>query len=373
MDDSMNKFFLIINLLFLINSILYAKETEVLIYGYVEGYYSKDNTKIEPENAQNEESYIRPYVIGGSKNNQFGLNYVLLGADVTSNIYRATLKMGTGEVAQEYFPLNGLLHEAYCGFQILDNLWFDAGFFLTNLCIESYYTYENPLSIFTIPGFVSEFYHTGARLSYEPTEELTFSAACIDAYSEFGDNNEDKSLSLFAEYLDSTINIYYASSIGNERPPDMEKALFMHHNLNFAFYGIGDFDFIAQLDLITQSKNDSTAEGLKTSYYYSLASWLSYYFTDQLYCSVRYTYFNNETNPLANTNLEGDLPATKGYSLGAGVTYAPTETSFLRVECNYLNFDKSNLESFVFQDGSSNMNSRYEFLFSYGIKFDILK
>lgn len=369
----MNKLLLIINLLVLINPFLSAKETEVSIYGYVEGYYSKDNTKMDKENAQNEESYIRPYVIGGRKNNQFGLNYVLLGVDIESDVYRATLKMGTGEVAEQYFPLNGLLHEAYCGFQIIDNLWFDAGFFLTNICIESYYTYENPLSIFSIPGYVSEFYHSGARLSYEPTEELTFSAACIDAYSEFGDNNNDKSLSLFAEYLDKNANIYYASSIGNERPPDMEKALFMHHNLNFAFYSIGNFDFITELDLITHSKNNPTDDGLKTSYYYSIASWLSYYFTEKLYCSVRYTYFNNETNPLANTNLEGDLPAIQGSSFGAGLTYTPTETSFLRIESNYLNFDKNNPESFVFFDGSSKMNSRYEFLFSYGIKFDILK
>jgi hypothetical protein len=210
-------------------------------------------------------------------------------------------------------------------------------------------------------------------LSYEPTEELTFSASCIDAYNAYGDNNNDKSLALFAEYLGKNTNIYYASVIGNERPAEMQKALFMHHNFNFAFYNLDKFDFITQLDLITHSKDYLSNNGLKTSYYYSLASWLSYHITDKSYCSIRYCYFNNEENPFANTILANDLPHAKGSSIGAGITYTPTETSFIRLEGNYLNFDKSNPESFVFQNNTELMNSRYEFLFSFGLKFNVFK
>jgi hypothetical protein len=367
----MNKLLLIITLLFISYSFLEAKDTEVLIYGYFEGYYSKDNTTIYKD-YHDEQSDLRPFVIGGSKNNQFGINYLLLGTEIKSDIFRANLRVGTGEEAKRYFPLNGLLHQAYCGFQIFDNLWLDGGFFLTNLCIESYYTFENPLSIFSITGYVSEFYHTGIRLSYEPSDQLTFSAACINAYSEFGDNNKDKSLSLFAEYLDENTNIYYASSIGNERPTNLKKALFMHHNLNFAFYNLGKFDFITQLDLITHTKNHPTDEELKTSSYYGFAAWLSYHFTDKLYCSGRFTYFNNETNPFANTSLQENLPAIKGSSLGAGITFTPTKTSFVRVEGNFLNFDKNNPESFVFPNNEEKRNSRLEFLFTYGVKFNII-
>ncbi len=369
----MNKILLLINLLFLINPLLQARESKVTLYGYVQGYYSKDNTIIDVHNPLNDGTNIRPFVIGGSKNDQFGLDYAILGVEVEGDAYRAVLKLGTGEVAEQYFPLNGLVHEAYGGFQLLDNLWFDGGFFQTNICIESYYTYENPLSIFSIPAYISEFYHTGVRLSYEPTDELTFSVSCIDAYNSYGDNNNDKSIALFAEYLSESTNIYYASVIGNERPVDMNKALFMHHNLNLAFYDLGKFDIITQLDMITHSKNLPTDNGLKTSYYYSLASWLSYNITDKTYCSVRYCYFNNENNPFANTTLAEDLPPVKGSSFGTGITYTPTKTSFIRLEGNYLDFDKNNPNSFVFQKGLDNMNSRYEFLFSFGLKFDIFK
>ena len=168
----------------------FAGDPEVSLTGYVEGYYGVTNTQYHPDDDAWQDS--RAFNLNSMQRNQFGLNWAQLNAGISADWYRGKLSMQMGEVPSAYFPMNGMLNEAYAGFKVIDNLWIDAGVFLTHIGGELFLAQDNWLSTYSMLTYVGPFYYSGAKASYEVGKFNLMLGVVNGNILQTGNNNDSK-------------------------------------------------------------------------------------------------------------------------------------------------------------------------------------
>jgi hypothetical protein len=339
---------------------------KVNISGYMDCYIASDNDGYI--NGQSIYPSLRKLTYINSKKDQFSLNTAQVNIDGSWSNFRGAVSFHYGDLHRTAYPSSGnsmpAIQQANVGFKIIDNLWFDAGYFLTHIGGESLLPKDNWLTSHSIVTYFEPFYQAGIRASYE-SDKFTGQLYVLNGNGIFEENNDNKTLGVFLSYKPiDNLTASYASVFGNEEAGS--PASFKMHMLNCfvvsysitdAFALKGQFD-LATKDVTSYSEIDSTTVFSTIAGKFSGWSLTAHYQATEAFSgTLRYASANNSDGVYA--------PILKGNGITAGVEYKPSGNSYIRLEGTYLTFD----DTFKMFLGSDNKlsNSRMEVALNFGV------
>lgn len=347
----------------------FAEETvpQVKIEGYIDTYYSMNNDmtlkkKDQEKSASGESEVGNDEAVESSLNtigfrkNEFNINTAQFSLSANADWYRAKTTFAYGLIPRQSWSPAGYLpvQEANAGIKIVDNLWLDAGLFLTHVGGEALLPKNNWLSSLALVTMYEPFFQSGVKLSYKPIEQLEACVHVLNGYGIFDDNNADKTLGYLLSYSPaSSFNITLDGTVGNELPVGTPAALRVYNNVNATFQPIDSLGFKGQVDFATQAGSANPYLGALLAARYS--------FTPNLSFSLRGEYINDPAKMLT--------AGLMGYGGTAGLEFKPTSNSYVRLEGRQLMLGTDDANK-MFTDASKvKTGNRLEGMLSMGLSF----
>ncbi len=344
---------------------IYAQNdvAKINVSGYMDCYIASDNDK-----SIDEVTRMRKLSFANGKKNQFGLNTTQINIDGSWSDYRGTISLQFGDLAKTAYQAQSSptasIQQAYAGVRVIDNIWIDAGYFLTHMGSELLLPKDNWLTSHSIVTYFEPFYQAGVRASYE-TDKFTGQVYILNGNGISDDNNVNKTYGLFLSYKPmSNLMLSLANVMGNEESGGLENykihmmnCFVVSYSITDAFALKGQFD-IATKDVTTSSEIDSTNYSNTIAGKFSGWSITAHYQANEKFSgTVRYAAANNSDGVYA--------PILKGNGITAGVEYKPSGNSYIRLEGTYLTLD----ETYKMFLGSDNKpaNSRMEVALNFGV------
>ena len=336
------------------------------IGGYIDSYYAAYNT------SQSQDELL-PLISTGARDNTIGVNMAQLSLNYEGDKVRSEIIFHRGDIQQatwsDTFPY---LQAANAGVKLSNDLWLDAGFFATHLGTESFLPKNNNLSSIAVLTYMEPFYQSGAKLSWQSSDNLYLEGWVLNGYNSFVDNNDSKSVGLLASYdINESTSITYTNLYGRESEDDLPlkqrrfyNNIYLDKNWNEQFFLTIGFDYATQ----TNTKIVGLIDPPETAKMFAGLITARYQFTPEWSVTGRMEFINDEdgfitdTYETANNTLVG-LNLT-GFTLGT--EYRPMDGAYLRFEGRRLQASED-LE--IFFDGD-NRNDRLELLITLGLSVD---
>jgi hypothetical protein len=345
-----------------------AEGTTVKFSAYADAYAAIDNANESSSDILLSEglSYRSFSIVNGQRNN-FGINIAQVSADVNhNNMARGKVTLHYGDIPQQTWTAAGVgypaIQEAYAGIMVLENLWVDAGYFLTHIGGESLLPKDNWLSSHSMVTFYEPFYQSGLRFSYE-ADKLTAQLHVLNGNNIFEDNNVNKTVGLYLGYqISDQFSASYANVIGNEVPGNPQNAqTHMYHNICLNFDMNEQFQTKAQIDLASLGENEAGTIDSKSFMGFSVQG--RYAFTTKYAATLRFAYIDDKDGIYGANNYESLMGITAGFE------YKPTNFSYFRLEGRMLSADT---ETFDFDEATMlpTEKSRMELMLNMGVWID---
>ncbi len=187
--------------------------TKFKLSGYVDTYYAWDDDK--NGNSIRQFSSTVPY------REEFRLNIAQVSLKYNDTKVHGVLTLHYGDIPSVNWPTNQqFVQEAYAGFSPAENLWVDAGYFLTHIGAEGLLPNGNLFNTLALATYYEPFYQSGVKVSYEFSPKVYGSLHLLNGYNVFADNNKNKSFGLTLGVKPAkNLEIIYNNLIGNEFPP----------------------------------------------------------------------------------------------------------------------------------------------------------
>lgn len=343
-------------------------DIEINMNAYVDTYIATDNDHSHDNGSESYYLDRKFSYINGQKNN-FSINTAQIGADFNyQNFIRGVVTFHYGDLANQAFYMPGsgkILQEAYIGIQVIDDLWVDAGYFLTHIGGESLLPKDNWLSSHSMVTYVEPFFHSGVKATYD---NGTFSAGLhlLNSGYSYIENNDNKTFGYNAGYSAGDIfSISIAGMIGNEEdgPPYNAKTN-LYNNICIESHPDEKLGLKAQLDIASLEDAYSDNGELEAATYMGFSVQGRYQLLEKFAAAARFAYFD-DTKGYAEINASG-------MGITAGVEYQPTKFSYIRLEGRMLNFDDSeDSDGNKFLDAEGDQtNSRMEVMINFGVFID---
>lgn len=334
------------------------------ITGYIDTYVSVENDNQKSKNGS--ANYDRQLTYINPKKDNLGLNIAMINFNANYGKARTTFTLQAGQLVNSAYGVgNGatktpLIQQANIGYNLFDNIWMDAGYFMTHIGGESFLPKDNWLSSHSLVTFFEPFYQAGLRFSYE-TDNFNAQLHILNGNGMIEDNNANKTFGIFLSYKPfKDLFVSYANVMGNEEADTMPHINHMLHNVCLQYDFTKEFSAKAQFDMANKS-NFTKADSTKADVSYMGASLsLKYAFTETISSTFRFAYVNNEDGLYS--------PALKGIGLTLGAEYKPTSNSYLRLEGTMYSMD----DKFeLFKDNDSKPSkSKMELMLNFGIVLD---
>lgn len=322
---------------------------------YADAYYAYDNDKNIFQD-QRLLDYISPY------RDQVRVNIAAISLKYNAEKIRSTLTLHYGDIPDvNWKPTTkfDMIQEANIGFSPFENLWVDAGYFVSHVGAEGFPN-ENFLSSFSLPAYVEPYLQSGIKVGYDFSDKFSACLHLINGYNLFEDNNKNKSIGIQLSYSPCDLmDISYNNIIGNEMPSGIDGKLMVFNNLIFNLAPHKKIDVLASLDLGIQEKSnrfDTTA----SAYTYGGFLSIRYKFHPKISTTIRGEYFQ-DLDGILSGNL-GSYNWLKGNGITLGFEYRPIESAYVKLEGRYLRLDN---EIKAFYKG----NERYEGMLNIGFEY----
>ncbi|MEM6841403.1 MAG: outer membrane beta-barrel protein [Bacteroidota bacterium] len=335
---------------------------QITLSGYTDVYYATFSDESPTE-------ALQPYTTVSPRSDRFGLNVAQLSVNYQAEWVRGTVTLHYGDIAQATWSETfNMVQEANLGFMLFKDWWLDGGFFATHIGTESFLPKNNYLSSTAVATFNEPFFQSGARLSYEGSEDFSAQLHVVSGYNFFLDVNDAKSVGVLLSYnLTEQWSLTYTNLLGRESLDDVSPSqLRFYHNL----YLNGSFNEKLLLtvgsDLGTQT-NSQLNDGNATALIYNALASIRYQFTPTWSVTARGEIFSDPEG-----FISGTLPTESGREEGLqltgltlGAEYLPTDNSYVRIEGRNLTTDD---ELTLFDQGADDV--RYEWMVTMGFYFD---
>lgn len=330
-------------------------EPKLEIGAYLSSYYS-----FYTEDKSN--PYVK-HATMAARNNQFGLNMVMISLGYRSNKVRSNITLHYGDIAESTWPAKfNMIQEANAGVQLIKNLWLDAGVFRSHIGLESTQPRENITSSMTLANVYEPYYFSGAKLTYLISQKLSLQLNTFNSFSSIIETNKNKLFGgsiVFApnEHLSMTYNFI----TGDDTPDTIKlKHQRYYHNFYFTYqknkisiggefnYGIQEYS--KRLDEYT----------VNTAYMNSSLLLLKHQSFKKIGFYGRGEWFSDEDEILSTGSNMGK------YTWGAtlGIEYKPVKNMALSLEARQLNSEKENF----YYNGELH-KERNEFIFCLDVWF----
>jgi hypothetical protein len=160
--------------------------------GFVDAYYAADLLDNTPNKA------FQPFLFNHNRNREFQLNLAMLKVAATSDYYRAVVHLQTGTYAFDNYAaeptLYQTIYEAYAGIALnrRQTSWLDFGVFESHIGYESAISMQNYTLTRSLMAENSPYFLTGARLTFEPSENWLFRVVLSNGWQQIERPNEQK-------------------------------------------------------------------------------------------------------------------------------------------------------------------------------------
>lgn len=332
------------------------------IGGYADAYYVNDDVKTYGEiYSESINDFSRQFTLVNGKKNQFDLNIAQISGNFTMKDYvRGKITLQYGTLPQFAYALDNptTIQEAYVGVRVWENLWFDAGYYLTHIGGESYLPKDNWLSTHSAVTLLEPIQHAGAKLTYS-NDKMTAMLGIVNSKQSFAENNNNKTFcGLFAYNINSDFSLSYAGIIGNEETSG-SKTYFLSNICANATLAKG-LEAKAQFDIATKEDAKEDAGEFKSATYTGLSAQIRYSFAANMRSTFRAAMFDDEDG----ANGAG----IKGTQFTLGIEFTPNKNSYIRLEGDLMNLDDK-YKKFTDKDGKPT-NKRMSIALSMGIWID---
>lgn len=280
------------------------------------------------------------------RNNEFNINLAHIEAKVDGERVRGRIALQTGTSVQANYsnePTNGNvsggslsrhIQEARIGYQILDDVWVDAGIFMSHTGAETWLSKDNLVLTRSLVADYSPYYLSGFKFLYSGIPHLTAQLLVTNGWQNISENNMDKNMGLAIEYTFESWSVAYNSMFGREVSPPINGVArsgeFRHfHDFIFRSRGDGLLEWIAQFDLGFQK------QPLVNRY----SEWLGaslmarQKISEALKVSLRLEHYSDKDQVLIVTGL---TPGGQFYGGSIGVDQMLAEGLLWRNEVRYL-------------------------------------
>jgi hypothetical protein len=360
-----------------LGSSLYGQTASpVTVSGYVGTYYAWDTDKnVEPNGGLRQYSFIAP------RKETFGLDVAMVSVKYAAERARASVIIqygdvtngwGNGATASTNDLFGRYVQEAYAGFMLSNNLWLDAGFFLTHVGEEGFFPKDNFLSSLALTTLFEPFGQSGLRLTYSFNDKWSAQLHLLNGYGlTFGRaSTSTKAVGLQIDYRASSewdflYNALAGDGIGFG---DAEKGKFYtYHNFVAKYFG-SKIDLALGVDVASQAKTKLTSSGnLEGALYFSAILEGRFKASKQFNLMARGEIFQDNNGIFGVVGVkDGESVGLKAFGITGGMEFKPMENAFLRGEVRYLSFDK---DQKLFRSDKESVNTRTEVIFTTGVSF----
>lgn len=350
----MNKIIIIAFLLIASCVVSNSQSMNYKLSGYVDTYYAVDNDM----NFDALSNSTRPFSYVNKQKDQFRLNVAQFQGQFSyENRVRGTVTLHTGDLLttawDQLGAANPTLQQANVGFMVFDNIWLDAGYFLTHIGGELLLPKDNWLSSHSLVTYFEPFYQSGVRMSYE-TPKFTAQLHLLNGNGIFEDNNYNKSVGVFLSHsLTDEIVIAYANVIGNETPGNPELSrLLMYHNFDVYYTPSKDFQLKGQVDFASLEEKN----GIASQSFMGVSAEAQYFITQKYAATVRGSFIS--------TSNQLFTAADNCNEIALGLQYKPADMVYCRIEGRMINFD-DNYKPFIVDNLPE--SSRMEVMLNFGV------
>jgi len=364
------KSFLYIILFVVFSIAVYTSDNdlEVKIGAYVDTYIATDNDNEPDGDSEYFDHFARKYSVNDLQKNNFSINIAQVSASIDyNNFIRSVITLHYGDMPTVAFNTENLfgIQEAYVGIKVIDNLWVDAGYFLTHIGSEAVLPKDNWLTSHSMVTYVEPFYHAGVRALYD-NGILSAGLHFLNSGVGYFENNDNKTLGYNLGYSAGDIfTINLAGMIGNEIPGGSINAKTnMYNNLSLESHPTDKLAFKAQFDYASLEDGYMQDRELESATYMGFVVQGRYQILEKFAATARFAYFD-DTKGYASIYASG-------MGITAGVEYKPTDFSYLRLEGRMLNFDDSDESAGnQFHDADGELtNTRMELMINFGVYLD---
>jgi hypothetical protein len=364
---------LLIAFLMTFQSLISKEDLKINIGAYVDTYIATDNDKQPFPWDSTPGTKLRKLTTSDAYKDEFALNIAQISANISyGSKVRSLLVLQTGTLPETGFGnFKPNIQQANVGINLFNDIWLDAGYFLTHIGGESYLPKDNWLSTHSLVTIFEPFYQSGVKIAYEG-KSLSACLHILNGNNIFEDNNANKSIGLFLAYQsDKAFKISYAGIFGNEGAGKISQTKFhVMHNLCVEAHPSDKIGFKAQFDYATLEKGTFDDKGKPADgVFMGFSAQSQYKFTNEFSGTVRFSYISN-----SDGIYNGGLNGFDGMAITGGIEYKPTETSYIRLESRMISLnegeEKAGYPGKIFFDGKEKVNSRAEVMLNFGVWFE---
>lgn len=300
------------------------------ISGYVDTYYSHDN---DNSNSPDRFPGVSP------QRDEYRLNIAQLSVKYSKENVRGALTLQYGDEPDVFWPSDRkLLQEANVGFSPYENVWIDAGYFLTHIGTESIRPMENVFSSFAMVTFYEPFPQAGAVLSYS-TRRFNGAFWVMNGYGLIADNNKNKSLGLSLTWWPyKNVSLSYNNIAGNESSDLGNQKLRLYNNFVLKAYYGEHWNLIINNDFAIQQNSkiaDSTAMGSMVGGFLTVKYTFSNPKFSLAFRGEYFADFDGVISPLYVNSL-GERTGLMSFGPSLAFEYKPMPNAYVRIEGRYL-------------------------------------
>jgi hypothetical protein len=340
-----------------------SESPKLTLGGYVSAYYAWYSDTAGPNNFQK-------FPTTAPQSNVFALNLAQITARYSSRNARANTVIQYGDMPRSIWsPVYNYIQEANAGIRLFNKVWLDAGLFRTHIGLESVQPRENIASSVAVVTFFEPYYLSGAKLTYEVSDNLILQLNAFNSFNGFLETNHKKAVGFSCVYdVNSRLSITF-NTLWNDDSPDSSKVAHGRlYNNAYLIYKTKRLTLGFEANYGLQ-QNTSIASPNKTAQMCSALAEAKYMLVDKFYIYGRGEYFTDPdemlTGPEYNQNIHLIGLTISGGTLG--FEFRPLQNAYLRLEGRVLQTHDNNEEIFYLNRKSSRI--RQEAMCSFGVWF----
>lgn len=286
--------------------------------GFLDTYFAYDFDKPASRN--------RAYTTQPARHNEFNINLAFIEAKLSGERVRGRLALQTGTSVNLNYAaevnnreLAQLIQEAVAGFRLTENLWIDAGAYLSHIGLESWISRDNWTYTRSLCSDFSPFYQTGVKATLQASPQFVLQFHVLNGWQNLAETNNGKALGLQAAFTPSEkFSLTYNNFFGNEQSDSLASRTRFFHDIVLKFALTPSVQIAGVFDLGLEKG----LSGSENSGWYTALLLGRFEATPSLAFSGRIEYFADKDQVIVKTGMSGGFQ-TFGASLTADVKVAP--------------------------------------------------
>ncbi len=204
----------------------------------------------------------RAYTTQPARHNEFNINLAFVEAKISDERVRGRFALQTGTSVNFNYAaeannreLAQLIQEGVVGYRLANNLWIDAGIYLSHIGLESWISRDNWTYTRSLCSDFSPYYQTGVMATLQASPQFTLQFHVLNGWQNIAETNNGKAVGLQAAFTPSeNISLTYNNFIGNEQSDSLASRTRFFNDVVLKFSLSPSFQIAGMFDLGLEEK-----------------------------------------------------------------------------------------------------------------------